>query len=124
MIFQMKPLATNQQLLTWFCVHQTPANNSPPPLHILFTVFFLSIEINGLAASLVYFLKTVANDLGDSLHALFQIFAISGAIYLYVVAFLVRNKISGFLRTLENICDASKNFKKSSNIFFSLQTFS
>lgn len=24
MIFQMKPLATNQQLLTWFCVHQSP----------------------------------------------------------------------------------------------------
>lgn len=110
--FEMIPLSTNQSVLTWLCVHSIDATISKPKklLYIIFTLSCLTIEVSALAASFVYFTKTVSSDFNESLHALFQIVAISGVIYTFVVALLMRCKISAYFETLKHICDASKTF--------------
>lgn len=109
MFSRVKPLGMNQRVLTWLCIHHSSANVGRKLINIIFSIICLSFEICGTAGSIVYFMSVIAIDLNETFYALFQIVAVSGVIYMYLVALLQRKKISTFIESLNQIFAASMN---------------
>lgn len=103
----MKPLETNQQILTFLCIFPT-TNKCKRRIYIVLSVFLLVIEICGLASSATFVLNHISTDLEEAIYAIFQVAAFSGLIYMIIVTIILRNKIIDFFRTLSKICETSK----------------
>lgn len=118
----MKPLKTNQQVLTWLGVCRAADTVSiPKKLIYIFAAFFgFSVVFTSLSASVAFFVKFVQIDLEESLYALFQIASFSGLSYIILTAFIMRNKINGIFNRLSHIYDACKLYHTNNvkNIFY------
>lgn len=105
----MKPLATNQKVLTWLCILPIYEETSKwkKPFYIVFCILFFTIEVIALTASASFFLLNVTTNLTASIYALCQTVGSISVIYMYSAAFLLRHKIAAFLQDLQKIYDAS-----------------
>lgn len=110
----MKPLVTNQQVLTWLCI--CPIEKSVTKFEkcaqIGITSLFVLTLFCGLTASVVYFVKFVSIDLEKSLYTVLQIGGTLLVLYTFTVLCLSRNKINAVFEHLTQIYDECKPKKK------------
>lgn len=109
----MKPLQTNQQVLTWLCVYLAKQNTSKfkKILYIVFSVVVFLGYFNVLLASIAFFLKYASSSLEQSLYALFQISGDFGTVYMMLTAYTLRKQFKIIFDKLSNIYDACKNIE-------------
>lgn len=115
----MKPLETNQLVLTWFGL--SPADKAPTKWQkILYkaSTFQLILSILSIfISSLAFFYRFVLIDLEKALYAVYQFVGLFSALYLCMVAYLSRPQINSTLNQLSNIYHESKSFDSNSKTF-------
>lgn len=83
----MRPLKTNQRILTWLCLH--PANNDTSKLTVcaywISALATLSALVIVLVASSTFFWKYITDDIKQSLPAISQAFVVFDAAYTLIV---------------------------------------
>lgn len=107
----MRPLPTNQRMLTWICVCPLESRDSKwmKPFCVIFALTTFLAVSSCVLSSVIFFSSNVSKDVEESLYALFQISAFSGVAYMAIVAFYSRKKINAFLETLTAIHDERKH---------------
>lgn len=125
MALAMKPLVTNHRVLTWLSLCSADENTSKREkrCYILFAAINYFIFIFFLACSIAYFFTFIQTDLEKSLGSLFQIAACSGIIYMLIVIFFLRHKISAIFIKLSDVYKASKNLFEFYWMVISIQSF-
>lgn len=107
---KMKPLATNQRVLTWLNLH--PADETAKRMEkAAYALVYLTIAVVYLtlfASSVMYFLKFISVDLKESLAAVIQIAPAISLLNAMVFTFLLRNKTAAVFKKLSDIYEASK----------------
>lgn len=113
----MSPLQTTQQVLKWLRIRPIdPDEKSWKNLYYaIFTFTIFTIEVLGIAGTAVFIWKHFRTDLEACLYALFSVTGACGAIYMCIVAFYLRNKITALFESLSKIYDARKTRFK--NVF-------
>lgn len=108
----MKPLPTNQRVLTWLCLLPASANTSNLVKfgYILLTILCIVNITANLAASTVFFMKAVSTEFEKSLFALFQISGGIGVWWMFISVFPLRRNIQGIFEKLSEIYDESMSF--------------
>lgn len=108
----MNPLIIDQQVLSWFCVCLTSDTKSVGSRIASITFSFSCLIANAcaVAASATFFAKFVSIDLEESLYALFQITAYSQVVYIYIMAFILRHKVTAIFGNLLKIYNTSKSW--------------
>lgn len=106
----MKPLATAQSMLKWFCVWQfaEPTSKWMKVANIIFTFSILLANVIGLLASVAFFLKFVSIDLETSLYGFFSVFGFAEAVYCVLFIIFSRHQIADVITKLAKIYEASK----------------
>lgn len=107
----MKPLATNQRVLIWFCVCPDESSSNRQKLaHIAFTTAVVVSIFFCYIPSIEFFVKFVSIDLKDSLYALFQVSALSYAIYTVIFVYFSRQKFIAIFENLSKIYNECKAY--------------
>lgn len=114
---QIKPLATNQRVLTWICVCPVESTTSKNTklLCIMFTITLYLIILIAFASSFVFFIENISIDMEKSFYALLQLIVFTGQAYVLMSIFISRHKITAFIKTLSDIYETSMNIN---NIIF------
>lgn len=109
---KMKPIKTNQQVLTWLCVCQADETISKRKrmAHIFFASFIFSANFILIPISVAYFLRFVSVDLEQALYALFQLSGMLGMTYMMIAAFILRHEINDLFGKLADIYNNCKRF--------------
>lgn len=108
----MKPLQTNQRVLTWLCLFPASKNTSNFVKlgYIVLTFVCITCMTANLMASVAFFIKSVSTELEKSLFALFQIVGSLSVWYMFITVFPSQHKIHAIFRRLSEIYDESKNY--------------
>lgn len=77
--------------------------------YIGISVLIFIFNLNGLAASIAYFLKYVSNDLESALYAMFQADTLTATAYTNIDLLLSKHEIVAIFDGLEQIFNASNN---------------
>lgn len=95
-------LETNRRVLTWLCIYPADENTSKwqKRAHIAFSAFVFAANIFVFGASCIYFYKYASADLATSLMALCQISAWFSVLYIGIITFLSRHKITAVIDSL------------------------
>lgn len=123
----MKPLPTNQQMLTWFfLLHNKNSSIWMKMGYIGFSLINFGLLLCHVIASVVFASKFVSIDLERSLYAIYQFFCWTPIIYMFLVALHSRHKITAFIDELSKIYNASmySNLKDNFNIFRRIRNIS
>lgn len=101
----MKPLSSNQKVFTWLGILNIDENASKLKkiLQIMSSVGLIIFESCLLISSGAFIYINASTDLEVCLYAIFQIFALTGLIYMVISALIQRNKIAAMFQTLLNI---------------------
>lgn len=107
----MRPLVTNQRVLTWLCV--CPPDESTKKwqkrTYICFSVIISLANLTGLAASLAYFYKFLSIDLEKTLCTMSQVGALISTVYAGIYIFISRHQITALFENLSEIYKQSIN---------------
>lgn len=105
----MKPLVTNQRVLTWLCVYPGEKTTSKIKqlAYIIFSLIVFSGILSSLIASVAYFMKFVSIDLEVALYAVSQIAAAASVLYAIVMTYFSRHGIASIFHKLSEIYDKS-----------------
>lgn len=108
--FEMKPLVTQQRVLTWFCLCPFPdgTSNWQKLKYIFFSAILITNEISSISSSSAHCLRYISVDLKESLFSLFQIAASSSVLYQIIIALFSKHRIFGIIQGLNRIYDESK----------------
>lgn len=106
----MKILKTLKLVLTWFWVYNTEVETGKlmKILHAFGGLSVFAIITSHAITSLLFFVEYISIDLEESLYALFQFVAFLGLVYVIVVVFSLRNRITTILTNLTEIYAESK----------------
>lgn len=106
----MKPLVTNQKVLTWICICPVDKNATKfeKSARIGITSLIVITLFCGFIASVVFFVKFVSIDLEKSLYTVFQIVGTLLILYSFIVLYLFRNEINAIFEHLTEIYDECK----------------
>lgn len=112
----MKPLAINRQMLVWLhlCPDEVPSSKRNKFNRLIRIVIFpaiFAILLIYVVSSVAFFRKNVSANLEQSLHSVFQFVGASSVLYILVIAFCLRHKISDVLQQLSMIYEESKFFR-------------
>lgn len=114
----MEPLKTNRQVLIWLCIcppkKDTRLNDKW--CHAIFSWIIFTLNFCACLLPVLFFIKCISTDLESSLFALFQIFATANVIYMTIILFFYREKITAIFEGLSIIYAASKHIKLYSSI--------
>lgn len=101
------PLETTRRVLMWLCVYPThkKVTNSTKLSYVVFSVILFILNLNGLVASAVYFLKFVVTDLESALYALFQVDTLIATGYANIVLLLSQHEFIAIFDGLDCIFD-------------------
>lgn len=101
----MKPLVTNQRVLTWLCVYipETKTSKIKQLAYFTFSIIVFSGILSSLIASVAYFRKYVLINVETALYAASQIAAASSILYAIVMTYFSRNGITKIFQTLRGI---------------------
>lgn len=107
-----------RQLLTWLlvCPAQEPMSRRQKAISILLILTIISVPICGLPIGLATILKYKSNELEKSLNTIFEAIALSSAVYIIVITFYQRKKITSMFDHLSEIYSSSE-FKITYNIY-------
>lgn len=110
----MKPLVTDQQVLTWLCV--LPAQDNTDKwkrwAYIALVVTLIVADLSVISSSLIYSVTFRSTDLQKSLIGLQQAIAAVPTANMIVVAFFLRHKIPPIFDNLTKIYEKCKNLFK------------
>lgn len=106
----MEPLEINRQILTWLCLYSWDESTSKKKkvAIIIFTLSVFIANLCGVVASIVFFKRAFSVDMESCLYSIYQIAAFSNCIYVMIVAFFLRNRISDIFRRISDIQHTSK----------------
>lgn len=107
----MKPLATNQMMLTWLCFLPAEAAVSIQQKLAYLMAFLITFGVIvacfiGCWANLLKFLQI---DLEKALYAVYEVSAGFGVIFMTLAALFQRYKMNSFFKGLQMIYDERKN---------------
>lgn len=107
---KMKPLMTNRQMLTWLGFYPVDENTSKREGfgYVIFGVVVFAMIVCTCAASIAYFQKISAINLGEALYAVLQVIGTLHIMYLMVFTFLQRHKIVAIFEKLSEIYSERK----------------
>lgn len=108
----MKPLAKIRRLLTWFCACPPDENTRKIQklIYIILSVILVVSILSSGTASVAFFVKFVAIDLGQSLYAVFVLIGNVTEINVISVSLYYRQKIGAVFRHLSEMYKARKKF--------------
>lgn len=126
----LSPLKTTKKILIWICVYPLSPTTTTKSTKYWRMIFFLILNVlnmNGLIASAVYFLKFASTDLESALYAFFQVDTLAATAYTNIDLLLSRHQIAAIFDELVRIfhtCKYSFIFiflkkKNSAKVFFS-----
>lgn len=72
-------------------------------LRIAIAITSMVTECMALIASVLFIVKYLENDVQNCLYAIFQVAALFSVIYMWIVAFILRNSISGIFLKFQRI---------------------
>lgn len=92
----MNFLEQNQYIFTWLSICQVKNESAKWKKHfrLIITSLIIITECLALLASSLFIYRFVESDLPNCLYALFQVAALFSAIYMWIVAFILRHRIS------------------------------
>lgn len=101
----MKPLVTDQQVLTWLCVLPVKETTSEWRnwSRIAFVVTFIVITLLHLSSSVTFILKFISIDFQRTSIALFTLCGAVSTINSIIVVFIMRHKIPPVYKNLSSI---------------------
>lgn len=109
---EMKALELNRHIFAWLCI--CPVTDTTNRIMVCYRAklsgCMILIECVAGVVSALFIYKNVSIDLVNCLYATFQVAALFGVIYMWVIAFVLRNKIIEIFSELQQIHDTSKNF--------------
>lgn len=107
----MIPLVAHQRVWTWLGLCSFDKNTSKWKEFAYFMFYFtLFLSFVGvILASVAFVMIFLSIDLEGSLHALFQVSAYTGLVYVTAVAFFVRHRITHIFEKLTVIYRKSKS---------------
>lgn len=107
----MRPLETNQLLLTW--LYAFPPDESSIKwkriVHFVFSSGVLIAHFLSVMAGGTFIFKFVSIDLEEAIFALFHTIAACNMFYQSIVIVLLRHKFTAIFKDLSTIYDKSKN---------------
>lgn len=105
----MKPLLTNQKVLTWLCI--CPADETTRKwqkfIYIGISFAIIAMKMSVVVSSMIFLLKNLSSDLNAALFAFLQIVGMSGMIYTFITGLLIRLKIRDSIQSLVEIYEKS-----------------
>lgn len=108
---KMEAFKTNKRIFAWLNIY--PSSENPRPfikcLRILNTALIILTEFLALVASALFIFKFVDRDLENCLYALFQVAALFSMIYMWIVAFCLRNSIADIFAQFQTFYDSSES---------------
>lgn len=109
-VIKMRPLELNRRILIWMCVYPCDENTTrwKRLAYILFSILIFVLNAIGLIFSTAYFIKYVSIDLEQSLFALLQAVGEANMVYILIITFILRHKITAMLKSLSKIYDMCK----------------
>lgn len=107
----MQPLKTNQQVLTWLCIYPIDKSSSKQMAceYIIFSWIIFTLNLCAFVSPVQFIIKFVSTDLESCVFALFQVSATANVVYMTIIAFLLREKITAIFTGLSIIYAASEN---------------
>lgn len=107
---KMRPLATNQRVLVWFCVYRfdDEPNFREKIFSILFTLITWIENLCGILATTVFLWKNVSIEIEVYLFAIFQLFALLSMTNICAIILISRQKIANLFKSLSEIYETSK----------------
>lgn len=111
----MIALKSNRRVLIWLCIYPADENTSElqKRAHIAFSVFVFGLNLFACGASAVYFIKYASDDLESSLLALSQMSGCINALYINIITFFYRHKITAVIDSLSDIYKSRESQMKS-----------
>lgn len=108
---KMQPLAPSKRALTWFCIcFDENSTKRQRLIHLSFSIF-VSVSVScGTLASVIFTFQNISTNLEDSLYSIFQISGLSDSVYIFIVAPILRHKISAMFQSLSAIYENRKIF--------------
>lgn len=117
-IKEMRPLATNQLMMTWLSMY--PADKSATPrqkqLYIAHTLVVLISNVASCVSSLVYCLKFISTDFDSATFAFMCTIGIFGVIFFMITAISMRHQIEKIFTNLTTIYKSCKWLKQRVNL--------
>lgn len=109
---KMKPLATNQRLLTWLylCPATELSDKKTKFARIARILLILSSNLIVIASSVTFVVKFSSIDLAGCLYSLSQLTFCASVTYAIITTFFLRHKLSHLFKSISNIHDTCKNF--------------
>lgn len=101
----MVPLKTNRHVLTWLCLYQNDEKlqKREKLKHYTFALVHFALNVIGFTASATYFVKFVIGNFEESLFALAQSFGEANMIYITIINFMLRQKITNIFKAISSI---------------------
>lgn len=99
---QRIPLQYCRRVLTWLCLY-TIDNKTSKQAYVLFTMIITLVLMSCLISSIVHCSTFLSIDLEKSLYSLLQIASTASMLYVLVVGFLFRLKITTIIQQLSEI---------------------
>lgn len=108
---KMQPLAPSKRALTWFSICSDKNSTKRQKLVQLYFSIFVSVSVScGTMASVIFTFQNITTNLEDSLYSMFQISGLSDSVYIFIVAPILRHKISAMFQSLSAIYENRKIF--------------
>lgn len=108
----MTPLATIQQLLTWFCVLRADKDTSRlvKLAYLAFSVSIFFVLFSVFVATMVFFFEYILHDLEQAMYAIATTILVFSAMYTFVIVYYARLKVKNMLDRFKAIYDDCKYF--------------
>lgn len=108
----MTPLATIQQLLTWFCVLRADKDTSRlvKLAYLAFSVSIFFVLFSVFVATMVFFFEYILHDLEQAMYAIATTILVFNAMYTFVIVYYARLKVKNMLDRFKAIYDDCKYF--------------
>lgn len=104
------PLETNRFVLTWLCVY--PADESTSKwqkmVHFMFGLAVFTANSLVFIVSISFFAKNVSIDLEEALFALIQMAGSGNILYVSIISYISRHKITTIFNSLSKIYESCK----------------
>lgn len=107
----MKPLVTNQLVLTWLCVFPANEETSKWKKLAYVTLTFVTIVsmMCAIVGSVAFLMEYASADLKLALYTLYPITAGGSMLYACIIVFFKRHRMPIIFEKLANIYQSSKN---------------
>ncbi|XP_055309198.1 uncharacterized protein LOC129573051, partial [Sitodiplosis mosellana] len=100
----------NQQIFAWLCIYPATSSLWVKRFNVSVTVVVLITELLAEIASALFIYEFVGSDFENCLYALFQVAALFSVIYMWLIAFILRETIYDIFTKFQQIYDSSNYF--------------